>query len=358
MDITPQVINEVEFRRSVRGYDLDEVDDFLERMAAAVGQLLDKVRAAEQRAAAAEQRLAEAGDRPARSAEGLAGEPVHVPEADTISRALIAAQRTADALVAEARDEATRVTTGAQDEVRQRLADAQEQAKRLVAEAEAEAEHAHAESRQRVLAEISQLEAGRDALKGDVTLLEAHFEEQRLRLRSSIDELHRLLDDPTRLRLTPVPELSVVSPVPVATSAAMSVEPDARGAPDVTLDEPSAAEAEPASAAVDPAASLVFDQHGTDAPRAAAAAATAGGGEDDLWDHFTPRGDDGGSEAPPAQPFRIDDPDTTDDAYLAELRRAMVEDADEFGPTANLFGSESEIELDPQRARTRFGRRR
>jgi len=29
MDVTPQVINEVEFHQKMRGYDPDEVDDFL-----------------------------------------------------------------------------------------------------------------------------------------------------------------------------------------------------------------------------------------------------------------------------------------------------------------------------------------
>ena len=50
MDITPQVINEVEFRQKVRGYDPDEVDDFLERMAVAVGQLQERLREAAERA--------------------------------------------------------------------------------------------------------------------------------------------------------------------------------------------------------------------------------------------------------------------------------------------------------------------
>ena len=59
MDVTPQVINEVEFHQKMRGYDPDEVDDFLERVAVAVGQLQDKVRDAGDRAAVADRRATE-----------------------------------------------------------------------------------------------------------------------------------------------------------------------------------------------------------------------------------------------------------------------------------------------------------
>ena len=82
MDVTPQVINEVEFHQKMRGYDPDEVDDFLERVAVAVEQLQARVRQAEQRAVSAERRGADA---PA-SAKPPASE---ADETDAIRRTLV-----------------------------------------------------------------------------------------------------------------------------------------------------------------------------------------------------------------------------------------------------------------------------
>ena len=40
MELTPQLLtDEIDFRVALRGYDRNEVDDFLERVAVAVGQL-------------------------------------------------------------------------------------------------------------------------------------------------------------------------------------------------------------------------------------------------------------------------------------------------------------------------------
>ena len=70
MDVTPQVINEVEFHQKMRGYDPDEVDDFLERVAVAVGQLTDRLQEAEARAATAERRAIDSSARCASSPSG------------------------------------------------------------------------------------------------------------------------------------------------------------------------------------------------------------------------------------------------------------------------------------------------
>ena len=60
MELTPQLLtDEIDFRIAVRGYDRNEVDDFLERVAVAVGQLQAQLSKAVSRAKAAEKRLAE-----------------------------------------------------------------------------------------------------------------------------------------------------------------------------------------------------------------------------------------------------------------------------------------------------------
>src|SRR4051794_4762213 len=122
MDVTPQVINEVEFHQKMRGYDPDEVDDFLERVASAVEQLLERTRVAEQRAVAAERRggqCPQRGPPPARATAPVT-KTAESDETDAIKRTLVLAQRTADAAVKEAEEEAARTLRTAQEQV-QRL---------------------------------------------------------------------------------------------------------------------------------------------------------------------------------------------------------------------------------------------
>ena len=64
---TPHLLTDVRFSVSRKGYDPDEVDNFLERVSAAVAQLQDKLRQAAAQAESAEVRATEA----ARARDGL-----------------------------------------------------------------------------------------------------------------------------------------------------------------------------------------------------------------------------------------------------------------------------------------------
>src|SRR3954451_21349024 len=114
MDVTPQVINEVEFHQKMRGYDPDEVDDFLERVAVAFEQLQERIRSAEQRAAAVEKRAAEAPRAPV--APAAPAGPTEAETTETIQRTLVLAQRTADAAIKDAQDEARRIIEAVQEQ--------------------------------------------------------------------------------------------------------------------------------------------------------------------------------------------------------------------------------------------------
>ena len=61
MELTPKLLtDDVDFRIALRGYDKDEVDDFLERVAVAVGQLQEQLSSAVDRARKAEARAQQA----------------------------------------------------------------------------------------------------------------------------------------------------------------------------------------------------------------------------------------------------------------------------------------------------------
>jgi DivIVA domain-containing protein len=188
MELTPQALHDVEFREARRGgYNTRDVDDFLERVAIGVGQLQDRLREAYHRAEAAEARLVDMqrqmDDMQRRAPEG----PSDADE--TLRRTLVLAQRTADATIKEAKDEADRLLTDARDE-----------AARVRSSAESDA-------RRDAKVEIEQLASSREDLLQDIESLERHLDEQRSSLRTGIDKLRQMLDEPA-LRTKPAPSVS------------------------------------------------------------------------------------------------------------------------------------------------------
>jgi cell division initiation protein len=347
MDLTAQVLHDVEFREAKRGgYNTQDVDEFLERLAVAVERQDAQLREARQRVAAAESRLADA--------ERRAGEAGLQPdlgggEADeTLKRTLVLAQRTADAAIREAEERAARLVASAEDEAARMLAEAHDTTTRVYAEAEDEARRAQHEARSRVLAELQELEGSRELLRADVELLEHHIEEQRERLRLAIRELHALVEDPAALRDVPVPRLAdVVIPEP-------EPEPDPRPRPARRLvaspvvededwevegdDDPAFAEPEPEPDAYEPV--QMETPPSRTGPRP--------GREEARMDQRPLL----------AEARRLAEAEAEgeqgDDAYLAELCKAMTDDRP-LGPREDHEGGHDEA---PPAGRSRFGRRR
>jgi DivIVA domain-containing protein len=381
MDVTPQVINEVEFHQKMRGYDPDEVDDFLERVAVAVGQMQDRTREAAERAAIAERKAAEleahvrGGTQPKVAAPRPAAEPATTTEedAETIRRTLILAQRTADAAVQEAQEAAATTLQSAKEEAHGVLSEAQDRARNLVANAEAEARKTADGTRQRLVAEIIALEESRDGLRADHGILERHLEEQRLRLRSSIGDLQRLLDDPGRLRLASAPTLRGATRPPFLDEelAAASTEEKTDAVDSATVIDLDDSPFEPVldSVEVEQPAAVVESRPTTggvtftapeerdaspSSPSARVSTKERGvknrGAKDreaDAWARFA----DAERAGPPTA--AIDLAAADDDIYLAELRKAMLEDT-----SPNGGGLEDEDDRAESRPRARFGRRR
>ncbi len=110
MPLTPIDIQQKTFGPELRGYNMDEVDDFLDEVVAALKDYDQRVRDAQDRIRALEAELSTRGE-----------------DESAISRALVAAQKQADSIVADARTEAAKIEVEAHDE-----------AERLRAEREAE----------------------------------------------------------------------------------------------------------------------------------------------------------------------------------------------------------------------------
>ncbi len=179
--ITIKDIHEKEFTKQVRGYSIDEVDDFLDELADQMEAMIKENRetAAELEAAKSATPVVVAQPAPVsvevsqpaqQSAPApLMDEPQYFKNLETTLReTLINAQRLADETVAEARKKANAI-----------LANAEEQAAAITASAKAEAESARAESEELKTAAVDYrsrflrlLEEQAHLLKADETLFE------------------------------------------------------------------------------------------------------------------------------------------------------------------------------------------
>jgi DivIVA domain-containing protein len=194
MELTPTQVTAATFRTVRKGFDPDEVTSFLERAARALEEAQQQATAMEARARAAVARLQEvtaAAEAAPAAAEpsGLPapgpGEPVTLrvaaDDAETITRTLLLAQRSADAAVAEARAEAERLLSEALSA--KLMEDARTEARKL-----SEAERLAAEN------EVQALVARREFLVGDVDQLEQFLIDQRERLRAAARQIEALCE--------------------------------------------------------------------------------------------------------------------------------------------------------------------
>jgi len=158
MDLTPDRVRDVQFHAKVRGYSPVEVDTFLADIADGLETLLNRLHALE---------AAEVG----RMGRSTSGGPV---TEETLARALLIAQRTADLAIAEAEDAAIAVRDQARAE-----------ATRIINEAETHAAAVAAAARAAALAAVADLSQQRDALEEAVRLLRGRA----IRYRETLKEL-------------------------------------------------------------------------------------------------------------------------------------------------------------------------
>jgi DivIVA domain-containing protein len=166
MEVTGKVLREVEFRDRLRGYDTDEVDEFLEKVAVGVDALNARIEELETRLAS-QPKPAEPAIAPAPAMPSM--------DDDAIRRTLVLAQRTADLAVGEAREEAARLVEEAKTEAETLVARAEEAARRLRAEAEEEMQ-----------ARVARLGEERERLDREVRSLTRMVEGERERLTESL----------------------------------------------------------------------------------------------------------------------------------------------------------------------------
>jgi len=248
MELSPAQISSASFRTTRKGYDPDEVDAFLADAAKALEDAKQQATAMEARARAAVARLQEY-TAAAESAEVSDvpddAPPVQIPvaEAETISRTLVLAQRTADTTVADARAEAERIVQQATVEAETTIDSTREMSSQILEDARAEARRASDAERQTAENEVQALVARREFLIGDVDQLERFLIDQRDRLRGAARQIEALCERvPAGLGSLRPPVLSASDDAQPGDPTQELTRPIPRPAADTTDGDPTAAD--------------------------------------------------------------------------------------------------------------------
>jgi cell division initiation protein len=169
----------VEFRQTLRGYHIDDVDEYLERVAVEVESLQEQLRQAGERMRQATDRIAQLEQQP-RAAQ----QPAPGATEESLQRTLMLAQKFVDQTQADAEAQARSLLDEAQQKARTLLSDAEEQARTLAEESEG-----------RVREEVTRLETLRTKLAGDVEAITKHLDTERTRLRAVLGEMLHWIDE-------------------------------------------------------------------------------------------------------------------------------------------------------------------
>ena len=181
----------VEFRLGLKGYNVDEVDEYLDKAAQEAEGLQEHVRQLNDRLRQASERIAQlerdkrAAPVAAEGAEGAAASAEAATLSDeTLQRTLLLAQKFVDQTKRESEAEAAAV-----------VAQAEETARAAIAAAEATAAQLQTETHQKLREEVTRLEATRTELATDVESMARHLESERNRLRGALSEILKWVDE-------------------------------------------------------------------------------------------------------------------------------------------------------------------
>lgn len=191
----------VEFRTTIRGYHMDDVDEYLERVAVEAEELQeqvrlssDRIKQAVDRAASLEQQIEQLRRAQQSQAAALAAAPaaqVERAEAatpavadDSLQRTLLLAQKFVDQTRAEAESEARALVAEAETRSRSIVSDAEDHVRVMTEEAE-----------RNLRDEVKRLDAQRTELVGDVETIARHLEVERSRIRTALTEMLAWVDE-------------------------------------------------------------------------------------------------------------------------------------------------------------------
>ncbi len=182
----------VEFRLGLKGYNVDEVDEYLDKAAQEAEGLQEHVRQLNERLRQASERISQL-ERDKRAApvaaevdQGAAAASADAAALsdETLQRTLLLAQKFVDQTKRESEAEAAAI-----------VAQAEESARGAIAAAKATAAQLQTETHQKLREEVTRLETTRTELATDVESMARHLESERNRLRGALSEILRWVDE-------------------------------------------------------------------------------------------------------------------------------------------------------------------
>jgi DivIVA domain-containing protein len=187
-----ETLRTVEFRLGLKGYNVDEVDEYLEKAALEAERLIEQLRQTAERLRQATERIAQlesgapaapAAVEPAAVGAAPVGSAPTVSD-DALQQTLLLAQRFVEQTKRESEAEANRLVSSAEERARSLMARAEDEARQLMTD-----------SQQRLRDEVARLETMRAQLATDVENMARHLDSERTRLRTMLSEVLKWIEE-------------------------------------------------------------------------------------------------------------------------------------------------------------------
>jgi len=191
-------IDTVAFKIGVRGYNVDEVDDFLERLSGEVHQLKELVQQQRQQLRQAGERINQLDARPSSDAPAPAPAPSQTPRHISVTGA-----EQVTAMIAMAQQFIEQAQQDAENKAHEMTSGAQERAREIVAEARSRAED-----------EVNRLNGLKQRLSEDVETLTRQLDTERKRLGGALAEFSRWVESSLQVGGGRASVSSVAEPAP------------------------------------------------------------------------------------------------------------------------------------------------
>ena len=219
-------IDTVAFKVGLKGYNVDEVDEFLERLSVEVHQLKELVQQQRQQLRQAGERINQLDARG--GAPAVAPAPAGVPAAPARNITVTGAEQVT-AMIAMAQQFIEQAQSEAETKAREMTSGAQERAREIVAEARSRAED-----------EVNRLNGLKQRLSEDVETLARQLESERKRLSGALAEFSRWVESSLQVggarTNAPAPPAHVAPSEPPRPSQVPPAAPAATQSPGQVLD--------------------------------------------------------------------------------------------------------------------------
>jgi DivIVA domain-containing protein len=208
------VLRTIDFQVGFRGYNIEEVDSFLDKAAEELDALRDQYRQMQNQLRLAADRIKQLESAP--RAEGtaipVAPTPAPMPTPEIAPATAVA--------TAAANQEVTAIIAMAQEFVSSAKREATEKASALTHQAQEQARQILDEAKSNALDEVTQLEGRKARLAEEVTTLARFIAAERNRLKSSLGEMSQWIDNSLAVRETSAPAAPAAAATPTQVPAA------------------------------------------------------------------------------------------------------------------------------------------